>query len=190
LRDVFAEHALAIRVNASAQVLAADANRHPLVLASASGRRWVEVAFALQDSNLPLQAGFPVFLSNVVDWMTGEPLALRSQPDQVRLPLAGAQVVDLQGHVMATREALGNTLVTLEQPGLYTARAGEHRLRVAVSVSDPSVTSVNASRLADQPAAPAFQVHRLRMVPWRVLLFAAALLLVLEWWSYNRRWTV
>ena len=190
LRDVLAEHALAIRADAPTQVLAADANRRPLILASASGLRWVEVAFSLQDSNLPLQAGFPVFLSNVVDWMTGEPLALKLQPGELRLPLAGAQVVDLQGHAIATQEALGATLVALEQPGLYTARAGERRLRVAVSVSDPAVTAVNASRLADQPAAPASRARRWNPTPWRALLLAAALLLVLEWWSYNRRWTV
>jgi hypothetical protein len=112
------------------------------------------------------------------------------QPGELRLPLAGAQVVDLQGHAIATQEALGATLVALEQPGLYTARAGERRLRVAVSVSDPAVTAVNASRLADQPAAPASQARRWNPTSWRALLLAAALLLVLEWWSYNRRWTV
>ena len=190
LRDVLAEHALAVRAEAPTQVLAADANRRPLILASASGPRWVEVAFALEDSNLPLQAGFPVFLSNVVDWMTGEPLALKSQPGEVRLPLAGAQVVDLQGRAIATREALGATWVALDEPGLYTARAGERRLRVAVNLSDPSVTAVNASRLADQPTAPPLQARHWNVTPWRVLLLAAALLLLLEWWSYNRRWTV
>jgi len=190
LRDVLTEHALAIRAETPTQVLAADANQRPLILASPFGLRWVEVAFALQDSNLPLQAGFPVLLSNVVDWMTGEPLALKSQPGEVRLPLAGAQVVDLQGRAIQTREAMGATLAALDEAGLYTARAGERRLRVAVSVSDPSVTAVNASRLADQPAAPTLQARGWNFAPWRALLLAAALLLVLEWWSYNRRWTV
>jgi len=190
LRDVLAEHALAIRPEAPTQVLATDANRRPLILASPSGLRWVEVAFALQDSNLPLQAGFPVFLSNVVDWMTGEPLALKSQPGEVRLPLGSAQVVDLKGRAIATREGLGATWVALDEPGLYTARAGERRMRVAVSVSDPSVTAVNASRLADQGAAPAVQARRWKLTSRCALLLAAALLLVLEWWSYNRRWTV
>jgi len=190
LRDVLAEHVLAIRAEAPVQVLASDVNRRPLILASPSGLRWVEVAFALQDSNLPLQAGFPVFLSNVVDWMMGEPLALKSQPGELRLPLTGAQVVDLQGRAIATREALGTTLVALDEPGLYTARAGERRLRVAVNVSDPSVTAVNASRLADHPPAPVSHARRWNPTPWRALLLAATLLLVLEWWSYNRRLTV
>jgi hypothetical protein len=70
LRDVLVERALALRVPADAQVLASNADGQALILASASGSRWVEVAFALRDSNLPLQPGFPVFLSNALDWMT------------------------------------------------------------------------------------------------------------------------
>src|SRR5262249_27616172 len=106
------------------------------------------------------------------------------------LPLAGAQVVDLQGRAIQTREAMGATLAALDEAGLYTARAGERRLRVAVSVSDLSVTAVKASRPADQPAAPTPPAPGRHFAPWRALLLAGALLLVLEWWSYNRRWTV
>jgi Ca-activated chloride channel family protein len=190
LRDVLAEHALAIRAGARTQVLATDASRRPLILASASGPRWVEVAFSLEDSNLPLQAGFPVFLSNVVDWMTGEPLALKSGPALVQLPLTGAKVLDLQGHTVATREVAGATLVEVERPGLYTATAGDRRVRLAVNVADPAVTAVNASRLAPEPAAPGLQAWHWTVNPWLALLLAAALLLVLEWWTYNRRLTV
>jgi len=32
--------------------------------------------------------------------------------------------------------------------------------------------------------------RRWNFAPWRALLLGAALLLVLEWWSYNRRLTV
>jgi hypothetical protein len=190
LRDVLAEHALAIRAGGRTQVLATDASRRPLILASASGLRWVEVAFSLEDSNLPLQAGFPVFLSNVVDWMTGEPLALKSGPALVQLPLTGAKVLDLQGHTVATREVAGATLVEVERPGLYTATARDRRVRLAVNVADPAVTAVNASRLAPEPAAPGLQARHWTVNPWLALLLAAALLLVLEWWTYNRRLTV
>ncbi|HTS52122.1 MAG TPA: hypothetical protein VMH26_02510 [Burkholderiales bacterium] len=190
LRDVFVEHALAIRAGTQTQVLATDASRRPLILASASGPRWVEVAFSLGDSNLPLQPGLPVFLSNVVDWMTGEPLALKSGPAQVRLPVTGAKVVDLQGHGVATREMLGATFAELERPGLYTAIARDRRVRVAVNVADPSVTAINASRLPPQQAVPGLQPRPWPITPWLALLLVAALLVVLEWWTYNRRLTV
>ena len=192
LRDVLAERALAIKAGAKAQVLATDASRRPLILASASGPHWVEVAFALEDSNLPLHAGFPVFLSNVLNWMTGEPLALHAGIGLVEVPLTDAKVLDLQGERVVTRNVPGATLVAVEQPGFLTAIAPDRRVRVAVNVADPAVTAINTSRLVEQPAAPSAQSSASRSAanPWMVLLLMAALLLVLEWWAYNRRLTV
>jgi hypothetical protein len=194
LRDVLAEHALAIRPGAGITILATDVRGRPLILASASGPRWVEVAFALGDSNLPLQAGFPVFLSNVLNWMTGESLAQRSGLGLVQVPVTGAKVFDMQGRKVATREVPGATLIETEQPGLYTAIAPDQRVHVAANIADPAVTATNASRLAAQPTAPVLQAGALTWAwaanPWFALLLIAALLLVLEWWSYNRRLTV
>lgn len=191
LRDVLVDRALALRVPAGAQVLATDPDGQPLILASASGPRWVEVAFAPRDSNLPLQSGFPVFLSNALDWMTGEALALRSGPGLVRVPLVDADVLDLRGRQVATRQILGATLIEAEEPGIYVATAGESRVRVAVNVADVAATAVNASRLAGDPTAIAWQAPHSTIDAWPAILLAAALLLVLlEWWTYNRRVTV
>jgi hypothetical protein len=191
LRDVRAEHALAIRVGTGAQVIATDAGRHPLILASVSDNV-VEVAFALEDSNLPLQAGFPVLLSNALSWMTGEPLAVQAGLGLVQLPVAGAKVLDLRGQKVATREVPGATLIEVEQPGFYTAIAPDRRVRVAVNVADAAVTAINSGRLAAQPIAlaPPDNAARWAANPWSALLLIAALLLVLEWWAYNRRVTV
>ena len=192
LRDVLADHALAIRSGAGVTIIASDLHGRPLILASASGQRWVEVAFALGDSNLPLQAGFPVLLSNVLNWMTGEPLAQQSGLGLVQVPVTGAKVFDLQGQKVATRDVPGATLIEAEQPGLYIAVAPDRRVHVAANITDPAVTAINASSLAERPVAPIPQAGAPRWAanPWFALLLIAALLLVLEWWSYNRRLTV
>jgi Aerotolerance regulator N-terminal len=190
LRDVLADRALRLRAGAGVQVLATDVDGHPLVLASASGPRWVVVAFALPDSNFALQTGFPVFLSNAMEWMAREPVALHSGLGLVRIPMPDAEVVDLQGQHVATHKVSDATLFEAEQSGLYTAIAGDRRVRVAVNVADPAVTSVNASRPAAQPAAIGWQAPRWAAKPWPVLLLTAVLLLLLEWWTYNRRLTV
>jgi hypothetical protein len=190
LRDVLADRALRLRVGAGVQVLATDVGGRPLILASAFGPRWVEVAFALPDSNFPLQTGFPVFLSNAMDWMAREPVALQSGLGLVRIPMPAAKVFDLQGQRIATRNMSGDTLFEAEEPGLYTAIAGDRRVRVAVNMADPAVTSVNTSRLAAQPARIGWQTPRSTAKLWPALLLLAALLLVLEWWAYNRRLTV
>jgi hypothetical protein len=192
LRDVLAERALYIRETARAQVLAADPARRPLILASIAGPRWVEVAFALDDSNLPLQAGFPAFLSNALNWMTGEPLAMQAGLGLVELPVTHAKVLDLQGQPMRVRELPEATLVESLQPAFYTAIAPERRVRVAVNALDPNLTALNRTALADAPPAKPLTNAGLVLLPapWLALLTLAAVLLVLEWWTYNRRLTI
>jgi hypothetical protein len=124
--------------------------------------------------------------------MTGEPLAVQAGLGLVQLPVAGAKVLDLQGQKVATRDVPGATLIEAQQPGFYTAIAPDRRVHVAVNVVDPAVTAVNSGRLAAQPAAPAPPAGAAPWAtnPWSALLLIAALLLVLEWWTYNRRITV
>jgi Tfp pilus assembly protein PilN len=188
LRDVLVDRALALGVPAEAQVLATNRDGRPLILASASGPRWVEVAFAPGDSNLPLQPGFPALLSNALDWMTGEAPALRSGPGLIQVPLVDADVLDPRGRQVTKHRMLGATFFEAEEPGIYVANVGERRVRVAVNVAN--VTAVNASRLAGRPTAAASQASHSAVDPWMAILLAAALLLVLEWWTYNRRVTV
>jgi len=192
LRDVFVAHAMPFRTDKGVQVIASDASLRPLIVASSSGSRRVEVAFALDDSNLPLQPGFPVFLSNVLNWMTREPLALQAGLGLVQLPVREAKVLDLHGQKVATHEVPGATLIQADEPGFYTAIAPDQRVRVAVNVTDAAVTAVNASRLAGESAAPlsAASAGPWATNPWFALLLLAAALLVIEWWAYNRRMTV
>ena len=191
LRDVLAERALYIRESHHAQVLASDPARRPLILASASGPRWVEVAFSLEESNLPLQAGFPAFLSNALNWMTGEPLALNAGLGLTELPVVHARVLDLQGQPVRVRELPEATLVESLQPNFYTAIAPDRRVRVAVNLLDPAVTEINRTALGGAP--PAQPIAGTAFLPpssWLALLMLAAALLLLEWWTYNRRLTI
>jgi Ca-activated chloride channel homolog len=193
LRDVAAAHALSIRDDARAEVIAADARQRPLILASRSGMRWLEVAFALEDSNLPLQAGFPVFLSNALNWMTGEALADQGRLGVIEVPLADAKVLDVEGRQVATREVPGARLFEAGQPGFYTAIAADRRMHIAVNLADPAVSAVNASSLAEQPPPPPRVQNasaRWTPNPWSAALWLAALLLLFEWWTYNRRLTI
>lgn len=192
LRDVLAERALHIRDFARAQVLASDPGRRPLILASVSGPRWVEVAFALEDSNLSLQAGFPAFLSNALNWMTGEPLALQAGLGLIELPVARAKVLDLDGRPAVTRELSETTLVEASQPTFYTAIAPDRRIRVAANVLDPALSAINATTLTGMAAAKPAAHSTAALLPaaWLALLALATMLLALEWWTYNRRYTI
>jgi len=198
LRDLVVERAAAIKPGAAGaeaggfiQTIASGPRDEPLLLAASAGARWLQLAFNLEDSNFPQLPSFPVFLSNAIDWMTGEPPALDRPLGRVRLPAAGARVTDLAGARVAVTSVPGATLFDAPEPGVYTAVTSDQRLRVVVNALDPRLTLVNASPLADAPPAPSpARARLLRTDPWVLLLIAAVALLCLEWLTFHRRVTV
>jgi hypothetical protein len=198
LRDLVVEKAAAIKADAASsgaggfvRTIASGPHDEPLLLVASAGARWAQLAFAVEDSNFPQLASFPVFLSNAIDWMTGEPPALDRPLGRVRLPLAGARVVDLAGKSVPVASAPGATLFDAPEPGVFTAVASDQRLRVVVNALDPKLTMVNASPLADvAPPPTARRASLLRTDPWVLLLIAAVGLLCLEWLTFHQRMTV
>jgi Aerotolerance regulator N-terminal len=197
LRDVLVDRATLFKPGsgeraASLAVVAQGPGGEPLILAAREGRRLALVNFALEQSNFPLQASFPAFLSNAIDWLTREPRALAAQVGQVSVPAEHARVLDLDGREVATRAAPAATLFDATGPGLYTVLARDERMRVAVNLFDPRITAVNASRFARDaaPVASLPSAPPLTTDPWVLLLVLAALLLAAEWWAYSRRLTV
>jgi hypothetical protein len=198
LRDLVVDKAAALRLGPAAgeaggfiRAIAAGPREEPLLVAAEAGGRWAQLAFALEDSNFAQLASFPAFLSNAVDWMTGEPPALVHGLGRVRVPLREARVSDLAGRSVAATSIPGATLFDALEPGVYTAVAGGQRVRVLVNALDPRLTLVNASPMADAARAPA-SVPRglLRTDPWVLLLIAALALLCVEWIAFHRRVTV
>ncbi len=169
----------------------------PLMIAAEVPQKIIRVAFALEDSNFPLQPAFPIFLSNVLSWMMDERGALLRSPGRVEVPLPEAEVTDLEGAEIAASQVSGRTVFVAEEPGLYTVAAGPRRLRVAVSLADRERTAVNASSFSpdDRATAP---LAALRLAGekaggselWVVLLAVATSLVIVEWFTYHRRWTV
>ena len=169
----------------------------PLIVATENPEKVLRVSFALEDSNFPLQPGFPIFLSNALSWMMDEQVALTSAPGRVEVPLPAAAVQDLEGNEVVTWPLADRTVFIADEPGLYTAALGTRRLRVAVNVADRQRSSVNASVFgADvqraslsqplgvvQPAGWGDQL-------WILLLTIATVLVILEWFTYHRRLTV
>jgi hypothetical protein len=196
LRDVWVDRAALLqpRPGPGAPPLAAVARgpaEEALILATRDGRRLALLNFALDASNFPLQPGFPAFLANAVDWLTREAHAAAHPLGPVRLPLTDARVLDLDGREVPTRAAPDATLFDAEQPGVFTAVAGDQRMRVVVNLLDPRITAINSPReLPVSPAAVPDSSRAATVDPWLLLLLLAAALLAFEWWSYTRRLTV
>ncbi|MEO8156564.1 MAG: BatA domain-containing protein [Betaproteobacteria bacterium] len=174
-------------------VLASGSEGVPLIVVHEAGVRWISFAFALDESNFALHSGFPIFLNNVLNWVAGDQPALLRGLGLIEVPLADARVVAADGRELDTQSIAGGSLLEVDTPGLYTAVSAHQRLRMAANLFDRRISDVNKSALAAMKPDPDQPVT---LAPWLafdasfVLLLVAALLLLFEWWSWNRRMTV
>ena len=179
-----------------------DADTGPLVLAGErNGGRVVQLAFDPFESDLPLRVAWPVLILNTVGWLTeGEPGAseahllptgtpyLRKVPDGVtKGEVIGPRGTSPDAEINAGILRVHDT----DKVGIYEVRAGDLRTRFAanlLSESESRIAPRQALGLADsvQEASVAkLAVGRREL--WRPLLIFALLILMLEWWAWNRR---
>ena len=124
--------------------------------------RVVVITGDLATSNLAMQAAFPPLIAQALDWLDGQ------QPwkDEV----VGREAWGVRREALGVgREASDGLLPTLHAP-----RSTLHDLRV------PSDIGTDASALVLQKPLPPL---------WIVPAVLAAVLLILEWCLYQRRWT-
>jgi Ca-activated chloride channel family protein len=212
------EQALTARPLSWAQTLV-EANSGPLVVAGEKPNlKSVYVGFDLdrQNTNFGLKVGFPIFISNCVQWLAARPG--RSEGQQIRagdvVPLdvpAGARrvtVTDPDGQrielTTGTGEgrsdaeeggdsgpAPGTVLFDgTERRGVYTVEAGKQRRRFAVNLLSPAETDTRpADRIAfgRRTIGGGASAVRTTQEIWRWGALLAVLLLGLEWYAYHRR---
>ena len=169
----------------------------PLIIATENPQKVIRVSFALEDSNLPLQPGFPIFISNALSWMMDEQTALTSIPGRVEVPLPAASVRDLEGNEATTWPLADRTVFVADEPGLYTATRGPRRLRVAVNLANRERSGVNATSFGPNEQTGSISQSAGVVQPsgwgdelWVLLLTIAAMLVIAEWFTYHRRLTV
>lgn len=173
-------------------------------------QRLVAVAFRIEESDFALRTAYPLFLLNAVDWLADDGGGLveglaTGRAHRVRLPPEAGPVVWLRAPDDTVR-ALDNTdgaaTVYPQEPGfhgLFWSEPSEGAVPtrwLAANLFDPAESRVAgaAEGLDFELAEDATEVHAAafleRREPWVYLLLLAAVLLVFEWVSYNRRVTV
>jgi hypothetical protein len=196
LDDVVVEKA-ALVSRGDYQVVAGS-DEEPLILASQTPVRFAVLTFALEDSNLPFQSSFPVFLSNAVSWLSGTEV-VASSLGTVAVSVRSGVVTDIEGQDVPSRTSGARTSFSPGAPGLYSVKGSEGELMVSANLLSPRITAVNASSLADlagregsEPGRPGSgsTTTRGRGELWIGLVLFALALLLLEWWTYHRRLTV
>ena len=181
------------RAKDSESVLASGPGGVPLIVVHENGARWVSFSFGLEESNFALHAGFPIFLNNALNWMLGEKAVIARGLGLIEVPVAGARVVAADGKELPSQSIAGGSVFEVDAPGLFTVVSAHQRLRVAANLFDRRTTDVNKSGLAQiKPGADApIGAHQsIAFDTGFALLLGAALLLLFEWWSWNRRMTV
>jgi hypothetical protein len=177
---------------ATALVRAAGHASGALVSAGKALARWVRLGFALPDSNFALQADFPVFLGNALNWVTETDPVLARALGSIEVPLRAAQVRDGDGKPVAVSVTDRGIVFEATQPDVFSVTAAGREVLVVANLADPRVSLVNASRFAAAAAAPDDASRPAPFAlpePWIVLLVVAAALLLVDWAAFTRRYT-
>ncbi len=178
----------AARIDASNLTVIAASNQTPLIVAS-ENPKWVMLTFDLQSSDFPLQLGFPVFVENVLSWFGREQLAVHQAIGTVEVPMKDAQIQTAEGTAVDSQTVAGRTIFEAPEPGLYSATSGDTRIQIAVNLGNKAFSNVNSSVFTDERAAVSAP-NWLRRELWFYMLFAAILLISVEWFTYHRRVTL
>lgn len=177
-----------------------DGAHGPLgVAGSKGGLRFVQLSFDLLQSDFPLRVGFPVFITNCLDWLvpagakgsgesirTGQPMYVDVPPDvsevNVRLPNGQQKTVK----VTQTPIVFDDT----ELAGIYRVHGKgvdkEFTCNMASSAESDimprDVLSVGGEKFKSSTNAV-----RTNMELYGFLVFIALGLLAFEWYAYHRR---
>jgi len=173
----------------------------PLIVArSSDDRNLVGIAFDIRDSDLPLRVAFPMLMFNLVDYFELDddsyiPNFVTGETWSIELP-EGADEATVQ-RPDGTRSQVptfeGRAVFQGMTPGFYRIEtpAGDKRIAANLSdhvESDPTPADIALEGREATEDADSLFFDRRELWIWAV--FAAFVLLMIEWVTYNRRWTV
>jgi hypothetical protein len=151
--------------------------------------RAVALPFDLARSDLPLQIAFPILMANTVDWL--------APPQGAAVPSAvkPGEVVALPPDV-AVQLPDGSTVFTgdrgfaqTELPGFYQAVVRGSPIAFAVNFRNPAESDITPGSRQDSSSASgdaAAQELLAQREIWPWLAAIALVLLLVEWWIYQR----
>ena len=178
---------------------------------SDADQRWVAVGFDPVGSQWVGHYSFSIFMVNTVNWFFAEevkllrPWSLAERWD-VRIPWKGLDRVTVTtpagDELTALVDGGGTLAYTGTQEGIYEVRhpapkTDAHRTAVVVAAAlkDPQESALQARGEYAAWTAPPLPREELTFTVagaplWQLLVLAAIALMLFEWFSYHRRWTV
>ncbi|MGE3275834.1 MAG: VWA domain-containing protein [Vicinamibacterales bacterium] len=160
----------------------------PVIAAGRTTAPWIAVGFPLDLSNLVAQPAFPIFVSNAINWLGEEPDPVAAHLGLVHLTAADARIISPEGDVVPALSGPSGTEFLADHPGIYFAEHGGGRQAIAVNLANATV-STRASATPDGNESDVLP-NGGHSPLWVTLGALALFLLVLEWWTWQRRITV
>jgi hypothetical protein len=196
LKDVHVQSAASLKVPTGWRtVISAAAG--PLLLVREGDPRDAVLTFDLHHSDLPLRAGFPILVQNLLDYLLpggfenqifapGQAVTLIAEPDA-----RWADVTGPDGRTTRLTPPFAPFGAT-DLPGVYAVRqqlaSGSRLSRFVVQLQDPTLSRISpgAAPLIQAADRPSGVLPRGTLEIWPWLAAAALLALVAEWFVFLR----
>ena len=182
-----------VRAYEATEVLSLAASEKGASLVSVRDRpqsRLVIFGFAAADSNLESAAAFPVLVGNAIEWLARPRLAEPGPPGPRVLPLSTTKVTAPSGRPVPIVRAGDGVVAEMNVPGLYLVEAGGARSVITIGVTSPQLSNLSATSVPGASARRTFAVAAGGRPWWLYAVAFAWILVVLEWWTWQRRITV
>jgi hypothetical protein len=167
----------------------------PLVLAleKPGGQRHIATAFGVDETAFPLQAGFPLFVSNAVRWLagreTGGPGVMAA--GQSYRPAPGEKIATSPQEIPAGQAdkapSLTEAPLRLKQTGYYPISTSDETRWLAVNIASTEESDLREAQISPRSLLASGAPGGLLLWQWIALL--ALILLVTEWILHHRRIT-
>ncbi|MFT6399921.1 MAG: hypothetical protein ACJAYU_004691 [Bradymonadia bacterium] len=204
MRDVNIARARRLDLQEDDRVIASAIGGAPMIVVRENmAQRLMAVAFDIGDTDFALRVGYPVLLLNAIDWFTRDSSSLVEafhSGETWFVPIGDRSVESVLvtpplGAPFEANASNGFAVFYGDQVGFYSIQHGDQTTQIAANLAD-----TDESRIApiDDLALPGIDVGDeledasldLAVDPWMILIGVAFLLILVEWWSWNRRVTV
>jgi hypothetical protein len=201
LSDVNIAAALEVRLGEGDRAVGGDERGPLLVAGTREGKRYVALTFDVRGSDLPLRVAWPMLLLNAVDWFVEEDTGYVSSyrtGETWHVPVAAgaetATIVEPEGAEHEVPVVEGRAVFAGLEAGFYTVRAAgsEDVFAANLGPSDEGdIAPVEHLVVSgEETSAPTSGKAGVRRELWIYLVLFAFGVLVVEWATYHRRWTV
>ena len=153
-------------------------------------RRLVVVTFGPDESNLASAPAFPVLMGNAMDWLVRREVHRSRPAGLTSFSKAAVRVNGPGGSQIRLAPVGGANLGLLRDPGFYVVDEGASQSTFAVNIGDPQLSNVGRTTLGPTELESGVKAGLAGRSWWVYCIACAFGMVLVEWWTWQRRITV